>query len=172
MREFDTSVEVPCSAKLLWSLRQHRSFDDFLAEHEKQQFFLCHEKRWKDGAGEEMMERKIKLEFRENPVPRAMRSLLKNPDLAIHTSESWFLNKWDEKHPKEYSVEPPALSDRITISGKQWAVPLTEHSCRFVCKDVVSVSRMPGAPVRAAAVRVCTRRMCSRVVAACVRCCR
>jgi len=132
------------SAEQFWALRADLSYDQYIADFDKQVFQLCWLKEEADAEGHPCVEREVRLTFRENPVPKALRGMLKDPEFAFLVRARWRTHVWDEAHAMEVETILPVFSDRIKITARQWAEPVSPAQC-YVCSRVhIEVSRLPG----------------------------
>ena len=143
-KEFKTVLEVPLPAEALWALRLDQGLDEHLADYEEQIFARLYMNEEPDDSGEVVIAQKIKLNFKQNPVPKALRGLLKDSDFSFKTKSSWYKHKHDEEHRLKFEVELPVLSKNISITGQQWLVPIDARRCQMHCLDLVTVNRIPG----------------------------
>ena len=71
-------LALPWPARLVHRVRAHASRLDA-----PQVFQLCWLKEEADAEGHPCVEREVRLTFRENPVPKALRGMLKDPEFAF-----------------------------------------------------------------------------------------
>ena len=90
VKEHVAELELGMSAADFWRLRMATAFEEHLARGEKQLYSQLEFEEDVDGIGEVTVRRVSKLTFETNPVPKALRGFLKDPDFAIHTRASWY----------------------------------------------------------------------------------
>ncbi|KAL3902286.1 MAG: hypothetical protein SGPRY_012128 [Prymnesium sp.] len=144
MREFFCSHEIPKSAEEFWSYRLDLDFDRLIAEADGQVVSLVRLDNKTDEHGHDMIDRDVRLTFKNNPVPKTLRSMLKDPEFAFNVTACWYKTLFDEAHAMVYSIKLPVFSDRISVNGQQWAEPISSTRCRLCCRVWCSVTRLPG----------------------------
>ena len=72
-KEVETVINIEAPAEALWALRLDQGFDEYLAEQEGQVFTMVSYDEANDDAGEVVIDRKIALNFKSNPIPKALR---------------------------------------------------------------------------------------------------
>lgn len=143
VREFLSEETVNLSAEQFWALRADQQWDEHVANLDGQVFHLSWAKDEVDTEENPMVRREVRLTFRENPVPKALRGLLKDPDFAFLVKSSWRTRCWDEAHAMDLETILPVFSDRISIKARQWAEPISDRQCKICARVKIGVSRMP-----------------------------
>jgi hypothetical protein len=143
VREFLSEETVELSAEQFWALRADQRWDAHVADLDGQVFHLSWAKDEVDAEGNPMVRREVRLTFRDNPVPKALRGLLKDPDFAFLVKSSWRTRCWDEAHAMDLETILPVFSDRISIKARQWAEPISDRQCKVCARVKIGVSRMP-----------------------------
>jgi len=129
VREFAVEHECEMSAERFWALRVDEGFDHYFAELDGQ---ICQMQRHDEtptAAGCTAVERAYRLVLKENPVPPRLRSMMGKTDFAFIVRASFIKEKFDEEHPYVYTTSFPVFTDRISVSGRQWCVPLGPDRC-------------------------------------------
>jgi hypothetical protein len=130
VREFLSEETCDLSAEQFWALRADVNWDNSIAEYDGQVFNLNWVKDEVDAEGNPMVSREVRLTFRENPVPKALRGMLKDPDFAFLVRSSWRTRCWDEAHAMDLETILPVFSDRVSIKARQWAEPISDRQCK------------------------------------------
>ncbi|KAL1530825.1 hypothetical protein AB1Y20_001721 [Prymnesium parvum] len=129
-REF--KVEHPCemAAERFWALRVDEGFDHYSAELDNQVLEMQQFDETTENDGRTTVARAYTLKLKENPVPPRLRGLMGGKgDLAFTVRAHFDKYKFDEAHPYSYSSTFPVFTDRITVTGKQWCVPVSADRC-------------------------------------------
>ena len=145
VREFSVKLACPLSAEAFWALRSDTGFDEYFAKLDKQDFTLIENDLTEDADGEPYLKRKLKLALHDNPVPASVQRMtgIASDGFAFRVRSSFHPNKYDEAHPYTYQTIFPVLTEKITVMGLQWCVPLGEEACELHGAIKVSVA-MPG----------------------------
>lgn len=129
MREL--KIEHPCemSAERFWALRVDEGFDHFFAELDNQICEMRQHDETEEADGTTSVARCYNLKLKENPVPPRLRNMMGKRDFAFTVRASFHKEKFDEAHRYSYSTIFPVFTDRISVCGEQWLVPLGENRC-------------------------------------------
>ena len=129
MREFTLTYPIGLSAEAFWELRLDRAFDAYIAECDGQCFHLLQCEHTPDAPGGWRLDRKVRLTFRENPVPKALRGLFGDPEFAVNVLQRWHRWEYGEAQAMEYSIELPLIGERVSVKGRQWAEVVDDKRC-------------------------------------------
>lgn len=77
--------------------------------------------------------------YNTNPVPKALRHLLKSKEFALRTEGFWYLNSFDKDHPHTFTTTIPSLGDRVKVTGLSWLEPVDEHSCDAIYVNTITI---------------------------------
>ena len=56
-----------------------------------------------------------------NPIPSSLQRMLGcRDDFAFTITETWRRDRFDADSPMRFTIKPPVLAERITVSGSQW----------------------------------------------------
>jgi hypothetical protein len=117
-----------------WALRDDEGYHDYLSSAvEPPTKSVLHQKTEEDGC----VTRVASLTPLQNPIPYAMRSMLKCRDgFTFKITEKWRRDRCDAEHPMSFVTTPPVFADRISVEGTQW-VTAHETGCRLHFELVV-----------------------------------
>lgn len=125
-----------------WALREDPNWDHFNAELDGQIFTtLKMEVTTEDGY--EKVVRNHRLKAKVNPIPKAIRSMLGSDEFIVRVQGEWFRLKYEEKDAMKLTVQPPVFSDRIKITGWQWAEKVDDSNC-ILCTKMEISCKIPG----------------------------
>ena len=128
-----------------WGLREDHGYLTYVAEHSTPPNTHVVLSESEDESG--WITRTSKLTPKKNPVPVALRGMLGCRESFTFTiEERWHRHHCDAAHPLTFVTEPPVLSDRILVSGKQWVEP-HGSGCRL-CFELDVTCKVRGAGAR------------------------
>lgn len=127
------------SAEEFWGLRVDLGFDKYLAAVEKQNAEWQLNDEFRDAEGNRQLRRTAKLIYKENPVPKSVRSMVGDGDFMFTVQSTFWPDLCDEAHPMAFKTILPFFSDRISIEGLQWAEPVSATQCRMCARVDIKV---------------------------------
>ena len=139
MREVSITTQCNTSAADFWSLRSDRAYDEWFAQLDGQVSSLIKNEVRKTDEELTLVQRTVKLQFKQNPVPHFLRKKFGLNEFAFLIQSAFHKEAWDEAHPYTYSTEFPVLTDRIHVEGAQWVEELSEDQCRLHARVRISV---------------------------------
>ena len=101
------------SAEEFWSLRCDLGFDKYLAAVEKQNAEWQLNDEFRDAEGNRQLRRTAKLIYKENPVPKSVRSMVGDGDFMFTVQSTFWPDLCDEAHPMAFKTILPFFSDSI-----------------------------------------------------------
>ena len=139
VRELSIASYCEVSATDFWSLRSDRGYDEWFAELDGQVSRLVNNEQTKTDEGLDYVQRLVKLEFKQNPMPHFLRKQFGLHEFAFHVTSSFYKDAFDEEHPYTYSTEFPILTDRISVEGVQWLQEISDTRCRLQARVRIHV---------------------------------
>ena len=128
------------SAERFWALRVDEGFDHYFGELDNQIVDMRQHDETKQRDGTTAVCRSYKLKLKENPVPPRLRNMMGKNDFAFTVRANFHKEVFDEAHPYSYSTTFPVFTDRISVTGDQWCVPVSENRCVIHAKIRLQVT--------------------------------
>jgi hypothetical protein len=135
---------VPLPAAEAWRLHRNFGFTSFSADIDRQAVSLVEETVSVDGSGNHQMRRTFKMVFKTDPVPAALRGLLKTEEIEPIMREVWVAEVHDHEYSYQFTSDVAFFGDKLKVSGRQWFVPLDENRCTYHSRAEVRASYFPG----------------------------
>ena len=120
-------------------MRVDLGFDKYLAAVEKQNAEWQLNDEFKDADGNRQIRRTTKLIYKENPVPRSVRSMVGDGEFSFTVSSTFWPDLFDEAHPMAFKTELPFFADRISIEGLHWVEPVSATQCKLCARVDIKV---------------------------------
>ena len=146
----ETATSCEMSAEEFWALHKDLDCERYVARvGDGKTIELLSEERSVGADGIETTTRTVKMGFTKDPVPAALSKFISADDVVPVVTCTWFASLYDKAHPCQMRVEMPGLGDRVTISGVQWAEPISEHTCKITTRIEIQVRMfgVGGAPL-------------------------
>lgn len=121
-------LTVPLSAAEAWRLHRNFAFIGFSADIDRQAVSLVEETVSIDSSGNHQMRRTFKMVFKTDPVPAALRGLLKTEEIEPILREVWVAEVHDHEYSYQFTSDVAFFGDKLKVSGRQWFVPLVRPS--------------------------------------------
>ena len=108
-----TSNLCNLSAEEFWALRMDVGFDLFMANARSGG---CEVLELKEQG--ESVTRTTLLTYQENPIPPALRGMLRANEFSCKVKARWSRYKFEAGHGMAFTSEPPVFADKIKVGGK------------------------------------------------------
>ena len=118
-----TSNLCNLSAEEFWALRMDVGFDLFMANARSGG---CEVLELKEQG--ESVTRTTLLTYQENPIPPALRGMLRANEFSCKVKARWSRYKFEAGHGMAFTSEPPVFADKIKVGGTQWLEPISAAS--------------------------------------------
>ena len=138
-RVIQTGYVCNMAAEDFWALRQDVGFDEHIAAVDKQTAEWLSNEPFVDAEGNGQVRRTTRLAYKENPIPKSVRSMVGDGEFAFKVTSSMWTHLYDEAHPMSFKTGLPVFSDRISIEGIQWCEPISATQCKLCARVNVSV---------------------------------
>jgi hypothetical protein len=137
-------LTVPLPAAEAWRLHRSFAFISFSASIDRQAVSLVEETVSIDGSGNHQVRRTFKMVFKTDPVPAALRGLLKTEEIEPILREVWVAEVHDHEYSYQFTSDVAFFGDKLKVSGRQWFVPLGENKCAYMSRAEVRAIYFPG----------------------------
>tara|TARA_B110000977_G_scaffold49804_2_gene67653 strand:+ start:199 stop:1107 length:909 start_codon:yes stop_codon:yes gene_type:complete len=128
-------IPVARSAREAWQMRCSFDLEQHIATTGKRRLSLLEEHTLHAGTSEEQTQRLVRCELVGEHLGGTMMGAITSKDLVSEISSNFFANRFDADHGATFLVEMVKVAINVHISGHQWCVPESEHSC-FMCTRV------------------------------------
>ena len=122
------TVQYPCAlaAAEYWALKNEAEWAAHQDEEEGNTRTVLLDKLDADGT----RTTRARVTAKENPIPKALRSLLgAGESFSFTVTESWLSDRWDEASAAIFQTEPAVCASKIKVGGAHWVEEAGPNEC-------------------------------------------
>lgn len=144
VRKVNLDLKVPLPAAEAWRLHRNFNFTSFSANIDKQAVNLVEETVAVDDGGRHQMRRTFKMVFKTDPVPNALRGVLKTEQIEPIMREVWIAEVYEDEYSYQFTSDMAFFGEKLKVSGRQWFKPIGDSVCAYHSRAEVHANYFPG----------------------------